>query len=80
MSSTVPTAKKSNKKLFILLSLGLLIPVLLIAIAFLAVKSDAKNQREYDRIRQEQAEKFERQKQQQKVQQDLNQSQTQVES
>lgn len=68
MNSTVPTAKKSKKKLFLLLSLGLLIPVLLIAIAFFAIKNDAENQKEYDRIRQQQAERIELQKQQQKIQ------------
>lgn len=38
--------------------------------AFLAAKSDAETQREYDRIRQEHAERIELQKQQQKSQQD----------
>lgn len=79
MNSTIPTAKKSHIKLLLTLSLGILIPVVLIALVFFAAKNDAENQKEYDRIRQQQAEKFEHQKQQ-KIQQDLNQSQIQVES
>lgn len=69
MTSTVSTAKKSRIKLFIILSLGILIPVLLIAIVFLAAKSDQNTQQKYDKIRQEQAEKSELQKQQKEVQQ-----------
>lgn len=42
--------------------------------AFLAAKSDAETQREYDRIRQEHAERIELQKQQQKSQQNSIQS------
>lgn len=68
MTSTVSTAKKSRIKLFIILSLGILIPVLLIAIVFLAAKSDQNTQQKYDKIRQEQAEKSELQKQQKEVQ------------
>lgn len=48
-------AKKFTPKLILLICLGPLIPALLIAIAFFAIKSDAKNQAEYDRLRAEQA-------------------------
>lgn len=47
--------KKITPKLILLICLGPLIPALIIAIAFFAIKSDAKNQAEYDRIRAEQA-------------------------
>ncbi|MFV5464451.1 hypothetical protein VXP97_10830, partial [Acinetobacter sp. 207] len=41
------------KKMIILASLGLLIPIFLVSMAFLAVNSDAKNQEKY---KQQQAE------------------------
>lgn len=47
----------SQKKIILLASLGLLIPVFLISMAFLAVKSDAKNQEMY---KQQQAEMIQR--------------------
>ena len=37
-----------------LASLGIVIPLLILGIAFLAVKSDAKNQEEYQRSKEEQ--------------------------
>ncbi|MDM1246343.1 hypothetical protein ACFODO_05535 [Acinetobacter sichuanensis] len=68
MTQTHSTVPKSKKKLFMLLSLGIIIPVLLIVIAFVAIKNDAENQKEYDRIRQEQAARIELKKQQQEQQ------------
>ncbi len=52
-------AKKFTPKLILLICLGPLIPALLIAIAFFAIQSDAKNQAEYDRLRAEQAMRIE---------------------
>lgn len=49
--------------------MGPLIPVLIIAIAFFAVKSDAKNKAEYDRIRAEQAQRIEAKTQAEKLKQ-----------
>ncbi len=48
-----PKKKPSLKKMIILASLGLLIPIFLVSMAFLAVNSDAKNQEKY---KQQQAE------------------------
>ncbi|WP_179996151.1 hypothetical protein [Acinetobacter sp. YH16051] len=48
-----PEKKPSLKKMIILASLGLLIPIFLVSMAFLAVNSDAKNQEKY---KQQQAE------------------------
>ncbi|WP_168460193.1 hypothetical protein [Acinetobacter sp. A1] len=45
--------KPSLKKMILLASLGLLIPIFLVSMAFLAVNSDAKNQEKY---KQQQAE------------------------
>ena len=45
-------AKRLTPKVMLLASLGLLIPVLLVAVAFLAIKSDAKNQQEYQKQQQ----------------------------
>lgn len=45
--------KPSLKKMIFLASLGLLIPIFLVSMAFLAVNSDAKNQEKY---KQQQAE------------------------
>ena len=39
--------KPSLKKMIFLASLGLLIPIFLVSMAFLAVNSDAKNQEKY---------------------------------
>lgn len=71
---------KKFPKIYILAAIGILFPVFLVTVAFLAAQSDAKLQKEYDRINREQAEKFELQKQQQKNQQDLNQTQEKIES
>ena len=49
--------------------MGPLIPVLIIVIAFFAVKSDAKNKAEYDRIRAEQAQRIEAKAQAEKLKQ-----------
>lgn len=68
MTQAHTTVPKSKKKLFMLSSLGLIIPLLLISIAFVAIKNDAENQKEYDRIRQEQADRIELKKQQQEQQ------------
>lgn len=51
--------KKLTPKFIFLICLGPLIPALIIAIAFFAIKSDAKNQAEYDRLRAEQAMRIE---------------------
>ena len=48
-----PEKKPSLKKMIILASLGLLIPIFLVSMAFLAVNIDAKNQEKY---KQQQAE------------------------
>lgn len=48
-----PEKKPSLKKMILLASLGLLIPIFLVSMAFLAVNSDAKNQEKY---KQQQAE------------------------
>lgn len=42
-----PEKKPSLKKMILLASLGLLIPIFLVSMAFLAVNSDAKNQEKY---------------------------------
>ena len=52
-----PAKKPSLKKMIFLASLGLLIPIFLVSMAFLAVNSDAKNQEKY---KQQQAEIIER--------------------
>lgn len=61
--------KKFTPKFIFLICLGPLIPALIIAIAFFAVKSDAKNQAEYDRIRVEQAQRIEAKAQAEKLKQ-----------
>lgn len=61
--------KKFTKKFILLASLGPLIPLLMIAIAFFAVKSDAKNKAEYDRIRAEQAARIEAKEKQKLIEQ-----------
>lgn len=45
--------KPNQKKMIILMTLGLLIPVFLLSMAYLAVTSDEKNQAEYARIKAE---------------------------
>lgn len=49
--------KPNTKKMITLMALGLLIPIFLVSMAFLAVNSDAKNQEKY---KQQQAEMIER--------------------
>ena len=44
------------------MSLGLLIPIFIIGVAFLAAKSDAETKKKYDQQRAEIAKKFEQQK------------------
>lgn len=55
MSEVKP--KSNTKKMITLMALGLLIPIFLVSMAFLAVNSDAKNQEKY---KQQQAEMIER--------------------
>ena len=55
MSEVKP--KPNTKKIITLMALGLLIPIFLVSMAFLAVNSDAKNQEKY---KQQQAEMIER--------------------
>lgn len=55
MSEVKP--KPNTKKMIILMALGLLIPIFLVSMAFLAVNSDAKNQEKY---KQQQAEMIEK--------------------
>ena len=47
------TKKNLSKKTVLLASLGLLIPIFLTSMAYLAVTSDAKNQERYKREQQE---------------------------
>lgn len=46
-------SKRLTPKVILLASLGLIIPVLLVAVAFFAIKSDAKNQQAYQKQQQE---------------------------
>lgn len=50
---TQSTKKSLSKKTIFLASLGLIIPVFLVSMAFLAVNSDAKNQEKYKQQREE---------------------------
>lgn len=50
---TQSTKKPLSKKTIFLASLGLIIPVFLVSMAFLAVNSDAKNQEKYKQQREE---------------------------
>ncbi|MFN4189029.1 MAG: hypothetical protein ACK4FN_13770 [Acinetobacter johnsonii] len=52
------STKKLTPKVMFLASLGIMIPLLILGIAFLAVKSDAKNQAEYQRIKEEQQQRI----------------------
>ena len=52
------STKKLTPKVMFLASLGIVIPLLILGIAFLAVKSDAKNQAEYQRIKEEQQQRI----------------------
>lgn len=47
---------------WLLMSLGLLIPIFIIGMAFLAAKSDAQTKKKYDQQHAEIAKKFEKQK------------------
>ena len=49
---------KKNPKAFIFGTIGVMIPAIIIAIAFFAINSDAKNKAEYDRLRAEQAQRI----------------------
>lgn len=49
---------KKMPKGILFATLGLMLPAIIIAIAFFAAQSDAKNKAEYDRIRAEQAERI----------------------
>lgn len=60
------TRKKSRIILFG--TIGIMIPVIIVAIAFFAVKSDAENKREYDRIRAEQAQRIAERKEKEAIQ------------
>ncbi len=67
--SMTSSKKKFTTKFILLASLGPLIPLLIIAIAFFAVKSDAKNKAEYDRLRAEQAARIEAREKQEQLEQ-----------
>jgi len=58
--SQQPVEKKSVP--WLLMGLGLLIPIFIVGMAFLAAKSDAQTKKKYDQQRAEMAEKFEQQK------------------
>lgn len=45
-------------KAFIFGTIGIMIPAIIIAIAFMAIQSDAKNKAEYDRLRAEQVQRI----------------------
>lgn len=49
---------KKIPKAFIFGTIGIMIPAIIIAIAFMAIQSDAKNKAEYDRLRAEQAQRI----------------------
>ena len=49
---------KKIPKAFIFGTIGVMIPTIIIAIAFFAINSDAKNKAEYDRLRAEQAQRI----------------------
>ena len=57
---------KKKRKLFILATLGLLIPIFILSMAFFAAKSDAETKKEYDKLRLEQEAKVELRKQEQR--------------
>lgn len=60
--------------------IGLLIPVFIILMAFLAARSDAETQREYDRIRQEYEQRMALKKQQLEQQKIAQQATSQVQA
>lgn len=49
---------KKIPKGIILATIGMMIPAVILAIAFFALQSDAKNKAEYDRLRAEQAQRI----------------------
>ena len=57
---------KKKRKLFIFATLGLLIPIFILSMAFFAAKSDAETKKEYDKLRLEQEAKVELRKQEQR--------------
>ena len=57
-------SKKMSKKVILIASLGIIIPVFIVSMAFVAVRSDAENQAKY---RQQQKEMMEKIKQKQIV-------------
>jgi uncharacterized membrane protein YciS (DUF1049 family) len=50
----VKSAKKLSPKVILVASLGIVIPLFILTMAYVAVKSDAKNQAEYQRIKEKQ--------------------------
>ena len=58
------TDSKKTVKFYLVASLGLLIPIFIIVMAFFAVRSDIETKKKYDQFRKQQEEKFELQKQQ----------------
>lgn len=58
------TSSKKIPKVYILAALGLLFPIFLVGMAFVAAKSDVETKRKYDQMRQQHAEKMELKKQQ----------------
>jgi len=58
--SQQPVEKKSVP--WLLMGLGLLIPIFIVGMAFLAAKSDAQTKKKYDQQQAEIAKKFEQQK------------------
>lgn len=54
----VVSQPKKIPKAFIFGTIGVMIPAIIIAIAFFAINSDAKNKAEYDRLRAEQAQRI----------------------
>lgn len=50
----VKSANKLSPKVILVASLGIVIPLFILTMAYLAVKSDAKNQAEYQRIKDKQ--------------------------
>lgn len=60
LMSQPPVEKKSVP--WLLMSLGLLIPIFIVGMAFVAAKSDAQTKKKYDQQRAEMAKKFEQQK------------------
>ena len=57
---TESTERKSIP--WLLMGLGLMIPIFIVGMAFLAAKSDAETKRKYDQQRAESAQKFAQQK------------------